>query len=76
MRKAVFILLGMILIAGCSGSGGGGSSVSGFSSSSSSYGATTTGASGAPLVNPEPTTLALLGIGLAGLAAAKFRKKR
>ena len=30
----------------------------------------------APVINPEPTTIALFGIGLSGLAAAKWRKRK
>lgn len=91
--RFLLILIGVMLIAGCregggdggsgfwggyqssSGSSSGGSSyASSYQSSSSSGGS---GSSVASSMNPEPSTIALFGTGLVGLAYSMFgRKKR
>lgn len=73
--KYLIILITALFIAGCRIEGGGaGSGVSGSSFAPSvSSGAE----ANIPLANnPEPSTLALLGIGLAGLVTAALRKRQ
>lgn len=89
LKLLVLLSLGL-LVAGCkSGGGGGGSASSSGAGSlyadnpnppaSFYYASTTDSGSGTSVPtyhNPEPTSIALLGIGLAGLAARRLRKKK
>jgi len=86
MRKfhLVAILFILLLIAGCSGGGSsdlsslfGSSSGSSYSGSGSSSGSS--GGSGGSITlvhSPEPSSLALLGVGLGGLVAMALRKRK
>mgnify|MGYP001587792714 CR=1 FL=1 len=89
--RIIIILFIVLLLAGCrEGSSGVGSlfssgGSSGDSGSSSGSGGGSGGSSGsgggspggpAPIVNPEPSSIALFGVGLSALAAAMMKKKR
>lgn len=83
MRKFFASLITAMLIAGCKGGAGDsglgslfGSGSSGSSGSSFSSGAGSSGLGADLVINPEPSSLALLGVGLAGLAMAKLRKRK
>lgn len=79
MRKLLFILAVAMLIAGCKSGGGGSGSVSSSGGSPLYSGITSEStdlAEGADYSNPEPSTMVLFGIGLAGLAARGLRKNK
>ena len=87
MRLAVTVGM-MGLVAGCNGAGsffsdlggffGGGDNsevvVASLSNQSEGHSAEFVAASAAKVHNPEPTSLALFGVGLAGLAAKRRRR--
>ncbi|OGX15246.1 MAG: hypothetical protein A2166_00475 [Omnitrophica WOR_2 bacterium RBG_13_41_10] len=73
--KLIIILTILFLLAGCSG-GSSGLGLFGGSSGNDS-GGSSTGDTNISLVHqPEPSSLALLGVGLAGLAVAVLRKRK
>lgn len=75
----IMVLVGLFLLAGCGGGGGGGALGGLFGGSGASEALGTVGGTVGSLIvyhNPEPSTIALLGIGLAGLAAARRKKKK
>lgn len=77
-KLALFaILISVILVSGCKVDGGGGSSTSSSGASSLYADDSRSSSSSVPTHAhiPEPTSIALLGIGLAGLAAGRFRKR-
>lgn len=71
------ILISVMLVSGCKVDGGGGSLTS-SSGTGSLYVDNPNSSSGSVPTHhtPEPTSIALLGIGLAGLAARRLRKKK
>ena len=77
MRKFLAILTLAILTAGCSnGSSGIGGALSDLISGVTGSTAGSGSGSSALAHTPEPSTVALLGVGLAGLAAVMARKKK
>ncbi|MEW6074732.1 MAG: PEP-CTERM sorting domain-containing protein [Candidatus Omnitrophota bacterium] len=81
--KLLVLLVPLVLLTGCLGGSGGGGGSSAGSSSSPSYFASSDSdsyssfsASLPTYHNPEPSSLALLGVGLAGLMMSKRKKKK
>lgn len=79
--KLVVCAIPLTLLTGCLGGGGGGGGSSAGSSSTdfvsgSSDGSSSYSASLPTYHNPEPSSLALLGVGLAGLMISKRKKKK
>jgi len=90
MRLLIVLIFATVLIAGCSGSGGGSGtstttgSVSGALSTDNGSGNVTVDPGNETNTtnivhrthNPEPSTIILFGIGLAGIARLALRKKK
>ena len=83
MVKVITLAMVLLLLCGCKGGGGGGTtsdpgSNAYYSDSSSGSGSTTDNyvPGDNTMVNPEPSSMILLGIGLAGLAAAAKKRKK
>jgi hypothetical protein len=75
MGKVIVLATVLFLLCGCKGGGG-----SAYNSGGDNYVYSDPGPDNPtpiePMVNPEPSSMVLLGIGLAGLAAAAAKKKK
>jgi len=83
--KFFIILVAVLLVAGCGGSGsaglGGDSGLAALAGGPGAGGPAGGNPGGGPVgggahINPEPTTMTLFAIGLGGLAASAYKKRK